>query len=187
MDHLPVPVGQFDARPCWRLVNQQRGGGAPRTARKSRTGARPRRRRRPTGQWYGGPCPEPPPWPRTSILELGATGHTTSPAPGGVGSGIVRRRKSLASICHCWRNRSMSLTPITRDSALARPSARIWQRSCNCPVGPGWEGSGCQFQVSLNRSTNLANVPGSPRSLTISALSEADLKPALVNAFRAAL
>ena len=31
----------------------------------------------------------------------------------GVGDRIIRRRKSLASICHCSRNRSISLTPIT--------------------------------------------------------------------------
>ena len=39
----------------------------------------------------------------------------------GVGATIIRRRKSLASICHCSRNRSISLTPIT-DPPLLRES-----------------------------------------------------------------
>ena len=33
-----------------------------------------------------------------------------------VGDRIIRRRKSLASICHCSRNRSISRTPITNPS-----------------------------------------------------------------------
>ena len=40
------------------------------------------------------------------------------PAPGSVAAGIVRRRKTLASICHCWRNRPISLTPITNSSLI---------------------------------------------------------------------
>ena len=39
----------------------------------------------------------------------------------GVGATIIRRRKSLGSICHCSRNRSISLTPIT-DPSLLRES-----------------------------------------------------------------
>ena len=31
----------------------------------------------------------------------------------GVGARIIRRRNSLTSICHCSRERSISLTPIT--------------------------------------------------------------------------
>ncbi len=34
----------------------------------------------------------------------------------GVGDRIIRRRKSPASIRHCSRNRSISLTPITNPS-----------------------------------------------------------------------
>ena len=40
----------------------------------------------------------------------------------GVGARIIRRRKALASICHCSRNRSISLTPITIPSQLPRPA-----------------------------------------------------------------
>ena len=40
----------------------------------------------------------------------------------GVGARIIRRRKALASICHCFRNRSISLTPITNPSHLQRPA-----------------------------------------------------------------
>ena len=36
----------------------------------------------------------------------------------GVGATIIRRRKSLASSCHCSRNHSISLTPITDPSLL---------------------------------------------------------------------
>ena len=38
----------------------------------------------------------------------------------GVGDRIIRRRKSLASICHCSRNRSISLTPITNPFLTPR-------------------------------------------------------------------
>ena len=38
----------------------------------------------------------------------------SDPSPSrGVGDSIIRRRKSLESICHCCSNRSISLTPIT--------------------------------------------------------------------------
>ena len=38
----------------------------------------------------------------------------------GAGARISRRCKSLASICHCSRNRSISLTPITNPSLTPR-------------------------------------------------------------------
>ena len=38
----------------------------------------------------------------------------------GVGARIIRRRKSLAFICHCSRNPSISLTLITNPSLTTR-------------------------------------------------------------------
>ena len=43
----------------------------------------------------------------------------------GVGARIIRRRKALASICHCSRNQSISLTPITNPSHLQRPANSV--------------------------------------------------------------
>ena len=79
---LAKPMPASAGNSCTAALNSSccaspRAGG---TARKSRLQTRLHRRRRPTGQWYGGPFPEPPPWP--SILGLRATEHTTSPAPG---------------------------------------------------------------------------------------------------------
>ena len=36
----------------------------------------------------------------------------------GVGARIIRRRRSLTLICHCSRNRSISLTPITNPRSF---------------------------------------------------------------------
>ena len=43
----------------------------------------------------------------------------------GVGARIIRRRKSLTPICHCSRDRSISLTPITNPSQFLRPATSV--------------------------------------------------------------
>ena len=43
----------------------------------------------------------------------------------GVGAKITRRRKSLTPICHCSRDRSISLTPITNPSQFLRPATSV--------------------------------------------------------------
>ena len=43
----------------------------------------------------------------------------------GVGERIIRRCKSLASICHCSRNQSISLTPITSPSLTPKRANQI--------------------------------------------------------------
>ena len=57
------------------------GGNHP-TARSPSPPDRPRRRRQPTGQWYGHPVPAPRPPPPQSSLGPKAIGHATVPAPG---------------------------------------------------------------------------------------------------------
>ena len=52
----------------------------------------------------------------------------------GVGARIIRRRKALASICHCSRNRSISLTPITNPSQLPKPANSVLLT--NLPLAP---------------------------------------------------
>ena len=43
----------------------------------------------------------------------------------GVGARIIRRRKSLTPICHCSRDRSISLTPITNPAQFLRPATSV--------------------------------------------------------------
>ena len=45
--------------------------------------------------------------------------------PRGVGARIIRRRKSLTPICHCSRDRSISLTPITNPSQFLRAATSV--------------------------------------------------------------
>ena len=47
------------------------------------------------------------------------------PRSRGVGARIIRRRKSLTPICHCSRDRSISLTPITNPSEFLRPATSV--------------------------------------------------------------
>ena len=62
----------------------------------------------------------------------------------GVGARIIRRSKSLTSICHCSRNRSISLTPITNPSLTPDSPIRFLHKftptipstTCRC-----WNGS----------------------------------------------
>ena len=71
----------------------------------------------------------------------------------GVGARIVRRCKSLILICHCSRNRSISLTPIINPSQLPKPtnsvpsqiypmrlriSPWLWFRTKDCWVLSRW-------------------------------------------------
>ena len=46
----------------------------------------------------------------------------------GVGARIIRRRRSLTPICHCSRDRSISLTPIINPSRLPRPANTLPQQ-----------------------------------------------------------
>ena len=43
----------------------------------------------------------------------------------GVGARIIRRLKSLTSICHCSRDLSISLTPIINPSQLSTPANQV--------------------------------------------------------------
>ncbi len=72
----------MDRPPHLRLLGLAKGGGRPRTARKSRCQARPLRRRRPTGRWCVGPVPKPPLCGTRSSPHSRARGLTTVPAPG---------------------------------------------------------------------------------------------------------
>ena len=63
------------------LHSVDRGGNHP-TARRPSPPDRPRRRRQPTGQWYGHPVPAPRPPPPQSSLGPKAIGHAIVPAPG---------------------------------------------------------------------------------------------------------
>ena len=122
--HFPVPVGQFDAPRGGQLPHRlspaapRRGrGGIPRTARNQGC--------RTAFAEGGGPSANGVGVPfqglghRRTRPALGSSNRAYHPSRSrGVGDRIIRRRKSLASICHCSRNRSISLTPITTPFSL---------------------------------------------------------------------
>ena len=91
MHHLPVPVGQVQARLGRQLLHRRpqllplrpaKGGGNHRSARISGLWALPHRRPPPIVRWCAGPAPAPPPWPMPSSLGPAARWRTTAPAPG---------------------------------------------------------------------------------------------------------
>ena len=51
----------------------------------------------------------------------------------GVGARIIRRRKSGAFICHCSRDRSISLAPITNPTSTLRQANPVASQSTPCP------------------------------------------------------
>ena len=126
-DHFTVPVGQFDARPWW-ATPAPPSSATPAAPRRGRGGT-PRTDRRKAA---GPPSPKAAahrPIVRGSRSKASAVVealHTWASSRAchrsrsrGVGNQITRRHKSLASICHCSRNRSISLTPITNPSRTA--------------------------------------------------------------------
>ena len=123
-DSFPIPVGQFDARRGWRLLHRPfqplllrlvRCGGNHRSARISGLQALPHRRPTPNGLWYGArssaSAVATAVQPRASIQRAYQRARAR-----GVGAKIIRWRRSLTPICHCSRDRSISLTPILNPS-----------------------------------------------------------------------
>ena len=101
-----------------------RAGGNHRSARISGPQVLRRRRLTPNVRWCAGPC--------GSLARASAVAAAVQPCASsrmayhrsrsrGVGARIIRRRKSLTPICHCSRERSISLTPITNPSQHRLP------------------------------------------------------------------
>ena len=160
MHHLPVPVGQVQlarSRPaaagscCTAALNSSRcasprAGGNHRSAGISGLWALPHQRPPPIVQWCEGPFPAPPPWPMPASLGPATRMAYHRSRSLGVGAKIIRRRKSLTSICHCSKDRSISLTliiypPTTALSGPVPPqiypiflriSPRLWFSMISC-------------------------------------------------------
>ena len=81
----------------------------------------------------------------------------------GVGDRIIRRRKSLESICHCSRNRSISLTPITDPSLTPRRLTQLPYNftPCFCVFHLGFGLVGCRpgLHVSHHAGLRVTDTP----------------------------
>ena len=130
MHHLPVPVGQFDARLGRQPLNRRpqlpaapcRGRGEPRDCSNIKAAG-------PTSPKAAAHRP----MVRGSRSRASATAEPVQPWASnrrahhrsrswGVGDRIIRRRKSLTPSCHCSRNRPISLTPVINPPSSTHPN-----------------------------------------------------------------
>ena len=98
--------------------SSSRAGGTPGLLENQGPGPRPRQRPQPIGQWCGGPFQNLRRSRGRPTLGQQPRGVPHCSRSLGVDARIIRRRKSLASICHCSRNRSISLTPTIYPSLI---------------------------------------------------------------------
>ena len=163
MDHFPVPVGQFDARHGrlfrhrllqLRLLHLAEGGGEPPDCSKIKASGPPLPKAAAHLPMVCGSRPKACAVPEAVHPWASSQMACQRSRSRGAGARISRRCKSLASICHCSRNRSISLTPITNPSLTPkranptphqiyritlRISPWLWFR-CRCPQrGQVWD------------------------------------------------
>ena len=108
----------MDGCPQRRMLFLVERGGTPGLLENQGPGPRPRQRPQPIGQWCGGPFQNLRRSRGRPTLGQQPRGVPHRSRSLGVDARIIRRRKSLASICHCSRNRSISLTPTIYPSLI---------------------------------------------------------------------
>ncbi len=169
MDHFPVPVGHLDARLGGQLLRRRlqfpllrlaEGGGDPPDCSKINAA--------------GPPSPKaaahlPMVWGSRPIasavaaaVQLWASSQRAChlSLSRGVGARIIRLCKSLASISHCSRNRSISLTPITIPSLTTEQANTVFHNSTPsaCAFHLGF-GLVCSLRADARRGTGFLMQP----------------------------